>query len=153
MTRVAVGVEVDAPPATVWSVLTAFDAYPDWNPLVRRVRGRVEEGRRLRVVITQRGVPPAVIAPRVTRVVPERELSWRSALPVPGAFDATHRFLLEPLDGGERTRFTQEETFGGVAGAAVPRAVRDRLRAGFADMSDALKRRAESAIPVCDSDR
>ncbi|WP_435064885.1 SRPBCC family protein [Halobaculum sp. EA56] len=144
MTSVRAGVEVDAPPAAVWRALTAFDAYPRWNPLIRRVEGRPEEGRRLRVVITQSGVPPALVAPEVTRVVPERELAWRSAAPIPGSFDATHRFLLEPLDGGARTRFTQTETFGGVAGTFVPRSLRARLRDGFASMNEALRERVEA---------
>ncbi|MFC7137058.1 hypothetical protein ACFQRB_12505 [Halobaculum litoreum] len=87
----------------------------------------------------------------MTRVEPARELAWRSAAPVPGSFDATHRFLLEPLDDGTRTRFTQVETFGGVAGALVPGPLRDRLRAGFETMNEALRERAESTIPVADA--
>ena len=150
MTRVEASVAMDVDPGTVWRVLLAFDEYPDWNPLIRRIEGRPDPGRRLRVVLTQRGLPPTVIAPTVTRVVPGRELSWRSAAPVPGSFDATHRFLVASLDGGDRTRFTQTETFGGVAGALVPRPLCARIRAGFESMNEALRERAESTIPVAD---
>ncbi|PSQ08165.1 SRPBCC domain-containing protein [Halobacteriales archaeon QS_6_71_20] len=144
MPSVQASVEIAAPPSAVWAVLVGFETYREWNPLIRRVDGRPEPGHRLRVVIAQRGLPPTLIAPEVTRVVPERELSWRSAAPIPGAFDASHSFLLEPVDGGSRTRFTQTETFGGVAGALVSVALCGRVREGFVSMNGALRDRVEA---------
>lgn len=140
---VEASVVVDAPPAAVWATLTAFDAYAEWNPLIRRVSRRPAEGRTIRVLLTQDGIPPTVIRPTVTRMVPERELSWRSAAPIPGTFEATHQFLLTPVADGEQTRFTQTETFGGVVGSLVPRGLRSRLRAGFTAMNEALAARVE----------
>ncbi|WP_277552669.1 SRPBCC domain-containing protein [Halobaculum limi] len=140
---VEASVVVDASPAAVWQTLTAFDAYPEWNPLIRRVSGRPTEGHKLGVLLTQNGIPPTLIRPTVTRLVPERELSWRSAAPIPGSFEATHRFLLEPLTDGEQTRFTQTETFGGVAAGLVPRGLRTRIREGFVAMNEALAARVE----------
>ena len=144
MPSVQASVEIAAPPSAVWAVLVGFETYREWNPLIRRVDGRPEPGRRLRVVLTQTGLPPTLIAPEVTRVVAERELSWRSEAPIPGAFDASHSFLLEPVEGGSRTRFTQTETFGGVAGALVPCSLRDRIREGFRSMNAALRERVET---------
>ena len=43
-------IHITASPERVWSVLMDFDRYPDWNPFIRRARGRVEVGEKLEVV-------------------------------------------------------------------------------------------------------
>jgi uncharacterized protein YndB with AHSA1/START domain len=35
---------VNAPAARVWAVLTAVDRYPEWNPHIPRVSGRLQPG-------------------------------------------------------------------------------------------------------------
>jgi len=42
-------IEIRAPIDVVWHVLTDFDAYPDWNPHIRRVQGELAEGRRVMI--------------------------------------------------------------------------------------------------------
>jgi hypothetical protein len=141
-------VEIDAPPETVWRELLDFGSYRDWNPLLRRVRGRPEEGARLRALLSQPGLPPVVIAPEVIAREETRELRWRSDSPIPGVLTAEHTFLLTPLDDGTRTRFTQQESFEGVLAAAMPAGLISQVERGFGEMNDALKRRVESSVPV-----
>ncbi|MFC5366776.1 SRPBCC domain-containing protein [Salinirubrum litoreum] len=143
-------VEIDAPPAVVWRELLDFGSYRDWNPLLRRVRGRPEEGARLRALLSQPGLPPVVILPEVITFDAERELRWRSDSPIPGVLSAEHTFLLTPLDGGDRTRFTQTESFEGVLAAAMPAGLVSQVEQGFGEMNDALKRRVESSVPVAE---
>ena len=38
-------IEIRAPIETVWRVLTDFDSYPEWNPHIRRVRGKPARAR------------------------------------------------------------------------------------------------------------
>lgn len=141
-------VEIDAPPAVVWRELLDFGSYGDWNPLLRRVRGRPTEGARLRALLSQPGLPPVVIAPEVIERDEERELRWRSDSPIPGVLSAEHTFLLTPLDDGTRTRFSQQESFEGVLASAMPDRLLSQVEQGFGEMNDALKRRAESSVPV-----
>jgi len=67
---------------------------------------------------------------------------WRGHFLVPGLFDGTHEFALEPLDSG--TRVTQRERFTGILvplmRSILARTERDNTRA-----DRALKARAESA--------
>jgi len=40
-------IEIDAPADKVWGILTDFDSYSDWNPFIRKIKGKVEEGKKI----------------------------------------------------------------------------------------------------------
>ncbi len=37
-------VEIDAPVERVWEIMTDFEAFPDWNPFIKKMRGDLEVG-------------------------------------------------------------------------------------------------------------
>ena len=39
MKIISAGIEIGAPPMTVWAVLTDLGRYPEWNPLFREASG------------------------------------------------------------------------------------------------------------------
>jgi uncharacterized protein YndB with AHSA1/START domain len=51
MRELTAEIEIAASPDRVWEVLTDLDAYPAWNPFIRRASGELREGARLEVVI------------------------------------------------------------------------------------------------------
>src|SRR5438105_3196757 len=61
-------IEIRAPLDVVWRVLTDFDAYPAWNPHVRRVVGRPKAGGRLGIHTRPPGGRTVVMRPVI--------LSW-----------------------------------------------------------------------------
>jgi hypothetical protein len=135
-------IEIRAPIELVWQVLTDFAAYPEWNPIVRRLRGKPRVGGR----VTIRSQPPAARAlvhrPRILVWQPPHEMRWRATVLGERLFSGEHGFRLEPL-GPDRTRFVQDETFRGLL---VPLYARLRLpatRQGFVAMNQALRDRAE----------
>jgi hypothetical protein len=135
-------IDIDAPPERVWAVLTDFASYPEWNPFIRDISGRVETGAELDVRI----VPPRGrgmrFRPTVTAAEPGRELAWLGHLLVPRIFDGEHHFEIEDLGGG-RTRFVQRELFRGALAGVMGSAL-DRTLQGFREMNQALKERAET---------
>jgi len=136
MTEVSVSVEIPAPPAVVWAVLTDTEAYPRWNTLLA-VRGELAVGNTVSATLSVPGLPTVRFAPEITAVEPERALRWQSSL---FGLRADHAFLLEPTEDG--TRFVQREQFSGpVAGPVVDRLER-RIRRGFEQMNVGLRRRA-----------
>lgn len=142
MRELTTSIDIDAPPETVWTVLTDFTQYPAWNPFVRVV-GRPNEGARLVVDLTPPGERGFRFRPTVTRVDRPRELRWLGHLLVPGLYDGEHRFVLDATaDGG--TRLTHAESFGGVLAGVVNRFVGAATEQGFHEMNAALKARAES---------
>lgn len=44
-------IQIDATPATVWSILTDTNAYPSWNPFMTELAGDLTVGAKLEVRI------------------------------------------------------------------------------------------------------
>ncbi len=138
-------IEIDAPPESVWAVLSDFAAYSEWNPFIRRIGGELREGARLEVRIEPPGARATTFKPTVRAVETNRELRWLGRLLLPGVVDGEHSLRIEPLDGG-RSRFVQSERFTGLlvglAGGTLA-----KTEAGFEQMNTALKARVENASP------
>ena len=142
MRRIETGIDIAASPEAVWRVLVDFAAYPEWNPLIRRIEGEVRVGAKLRVTVQPPGRNPMTFRPTVRAVDPARELRWLGRVLVPGLFDGEHGFVIEPDGAGCRLR--HEETFRGVLVPAFGPMLADTAR-GFAALNAALKRRVERA--------
>jgi hypothetical protein len=134
-------IEIDAPPEQVWAVVTAFAAYPEWNPFIRRISGELREGARLEVQIQRPGARATTFKPPVRAVETNRELRWLGRLLVPGVFDGEHSLLIDPRDGG-RSRFVQSERFNGFL-VGFLKGTLAKTESGFAQMNAALKARVE----------
>lgn len=136
-------IEIDAAPERVWSILTDFSAYPEWNPFIRFVEGVPQPGTRLKARIQQSGAKGMIFRPVVLVADAGRELRWIGHLLFPGLFDGEHRFLIESI-AGDRVRFQQSEQFNGILVAMFKAGLdRDTAR-GFKEMNLALKARAEA---------
>jgi hypothetical protein len=137
-------IEIDADPATVWGVLSDLEAYPEWNPFIDPIEGEMTVGARLRMRIHPPRPHDIGLKPRVTVAEPERAFGWLGTLGIPHLFDGAHRFELETIAGGTRTRFVQSEHFRGVLLPLVRRWVLPSTLKGFEAMNTALAARAEA---------
>lgn len=141
--EITTAVDVDAPPDRIWRVLTALEEWPTWHPSILEFAGHAAAGERVRFrARSPEGGGAVTLKPTVLDVDPRRLLRWRGHFLVPGLFDATHEFMLEPTDRG--TRVTQRERFTGILvplmGGVLARTERDNRRA-----DSALRARAEAA--------
>lgn len=147
--RLARTIEIDATPDHVWTVLTDFPAYQEWNPFIRQIEGNLAVGARLYVDIVPPGGRGMKFRPTVTAATPQRELAWLGSLGMRGIFDGAHSFVLQDLGGG-RTSVTQAETFRGILVPLFSRGL-ERTAAGFEEMNRALKERCETKLaPTAD---
>jgi hypothetical protein len=165
-------VDIDAPAETVWSVLTDFGAYPEWNSR-SRISGVPAVGERLVVAPGPDAEGMPTFRPRVLAAGPvpgaataadgERapgaegamgtegtgaeayELRWLGHLWVRGLFDGEHAFRVESLD-GDRSRLVQSEAFSGVLAGLLLRRYGAATVAGFEAVNKALKTRAEALV-------
>jgi hypothetical protein len=141
MRTMSAAIQIDAPPMTVWAVLTDLSSYPDWNPLFREAAGQIAVGNR----ITLRTLHPAngrmmTVRPKITVANPGSELRWTASLPP--IISGEHSFTLTAAGGG--TRLVQTETFRGLL---VPLSGKTftRSEASFESLNEAIKKRAEAA--------
>jgi hypothetical protein len=136
-------IEIEASPAEIWSVLTDFRRYSEWNPFIVAVTGELATGARLRLTTSEpESNRERSFDVRVKCCEPERELRWLGHRGMKGLLDGEHFLMLEPVDPA-RTRVVHGENTTGLflklALAGVTRATR-----GFVYMNQALKRRVES---------
>jgi hypothetical protein len=78
----SVAIDIAAPPARVWSLLTNADDFPRWNTTVTRIEGRIAEGEKIavRVPISERvfklavrGVEPMFKGERTFTLVSKKD--------------------------------------------------------------------------------
>jgi len=143
MDEIVTEIEIDASPEAVWSVLTDFETYPDWNPVLE-IDGEAAEGQRLEVTTEYENTRSMTFRPTVLVVDEPKELRWQGRLFVPGLYDGEHRFVLSGVDERERTRLTHAETFRGALVGFINRRIGDNVEAGFTQMNEALKHRVEN---------
>ncbi|HTD47490.1 MAG TPA: SRPBCC domain-containing protein [bacterium] len=131
-------VDIEAPPAQVWAVLTDFPAYPIWNPFIYPVKGAPHLGSMLEMTIHHgtRSIPYQAI---VAVVRPNRELAIR--IPSVEIVEVTFDFTIETVRAG-RTRLTAREKHTGVAGVVAGGLLRD-IESGLDAMAKAARDRAE----------
>ena len=139
--RIETNIEINAPAARIWALLTDFARMSSWNPFIKSISGNLAQGDRLSVYIAPPGKVGMRFKPTVLTVRPERELRWLGHLLIPGVFDGEHYFLLEPIGEG-RTRLTQGEKFSGLLVGFLSGTL-SGTEAGFKAMNTALKREAE----------
>ena len=140
--EVITNIVIEADRVTVWQVLTNAAAYPQWNPVVRRVRGEFRAGRPISFVIRVGGVP-FPIAAEVIRA-DGHELRWagpRGATQNAWA-SGSHFFRLEPLS-EKTTRVVHGEQFDGHLVRPLWPVLWRLLRPAYDDLNHALKRRVE----------
>jgi hypothetical protein len=139
--RIKTDIEINAPAALVWSILTDFAGMPSWNPFITSISGELTQGARLAVTVAPPGKSGMSFKPTLLSLRPERELRWLGRVLFPGIFDGEHYFLLESM-GGERTRLTHGENYSGLL-VGMLRSQLDATAQGFTAMNVALKQEAE----------
>src|SRR6266536_494773 len=135
-------VEISAPIAHVYGVLTDFGSYPEWNPFLTSLSGKLEVGQKLALEMSLPEGQTYLLKPVLTRVTENAELRWRGGFVFPALLEAEHFFLLTERQTSV-TRVVQGQNFSGLllrfAGNSLTLAAR-----GSVYLNQALKKRAES---------
>jgi hypothetical protein len=106
--RIAVDVELDAPPSIVWRVVEPVERHVDWmaDAVAIRFEGDQTRGVGTRFLCDTK-VGPITLTDHmeITRWEPEVAMGVRHT----GVVTGTGEFTLDPVDLGRRTRFTWTE--------------------------------------------
>lgn len=142
MLEISTTIEIESTPEHLWSILTDFRAYSEWNPFIRLIQGEPEKGGRLLVSVQPAGGKSMTFQPTVLIAEPNSELRWLGHLLLPGIFDGEHYFRITPI-APSRVQFNHGEKFSGVLISLAQAKLEGVTRAGFEAMNKALKVRAE----------
>jgi hypothetical protein len=97
---VMVSSAVDASKADVWAVLTDFDDYDQWNPVITSASGEPVVGSELDLELTLPGHDPEELDAEVLIANGDRKLRWQDRLVLPGVRDWEYEFVLQPVEPG-----------------------------------------------------
>lgn len=135
-------IKIKATPAKIWSALTDFKKFPEWNPMIKSFSGDLSEGKKVTVRLEQPGSNGMTFKPTITRVIANREFRWQGHLLFPGLFDGEHIFEIRDNQDGTST-FVHRENFKGILIPLFSKMLDVNTRKGFEMMNKKLKERCE----------
>ena len=147
MPELKTSIEIEATPGAVWSVLSDFDRYGDWNPFIRSLEGPTAVGDDFEVALELPNGRGMTFRPEVLANDEAREFRWLGRTRAVGVrlVDGEHYFLIEPIEGGH-ARLTQGEYFTGLFASPMMWFMGGQTREGFESMNAALKERVEANV-------
>ena len=104
----AIAIDIAAPPAKIWSLLTDAADFPRWNSTVEKIDGKIAEGQKIALVATV--APDRTFKLKVSDVQENRRMVWSDGFAP--MFRGVRTFELEPSEDGV-THFTMAEVFSG----------------------------------------
>jgi hypothetical protein len=136
-------IEIQATADRVWQHLTNLDDFHLWNPFITSAQGIVRLGEKVQIHIKPPEGKDLDFQTNIMQVEPDRKLTWRGKLIIPGLFDSVHSFTIDPIDNNS-VRFSQREKFSGLIVPLLAKDLNTKVAHGLELMNQALKVRAES---------
>jgi uncharacterized protein YndB with AHSA1/START domain len=133
--------DIDASTSRVWSVLSDFEHYRDWNPWIREAAGRMSPGSRLDLVLSTPDADPEDLSVVIEKVAPVASIAVDYDWPCSPGRRTRHEWRLEPIRTGTRLHHTHAVIEAGDGSRSEP--FDDRTALGIEMMNTALKARSE----------
>ncbi len=137
-------IEIAAPKAKVWRILTDFDHWKEWNPIVNHASGVASIGSKLS--FTMRGKDckdSAKYSPIVTKLEEPKFLRWHAVMIAGFLFTNDKVFELEETNSG--TRLIHRELFSGMLVPIFCSKLNQGVIPMLQSMNVALKKLAEKS--------
>ncbi len=138
-------VEIDAPAAIVWEILTDLPHYGEWNPFCIAAESTLAMGAPVAMTLKSY-IEPGATFPNCEYVCafePERLLSWELPYDEAWPYPARRDQLIEPL-GESACAYHSTDAFLGPHGIHVMRFAGPWVKRAFDETAHALKARAEA---------
>lgn len=138
-------VEIDAPAALIWEILTDLPRYGEWNPFCIAAESTLEMGAPVHMTLKSYIEPDATFpnCEYVCAFEPEKLLSWQLPYDDAWPYPARRDQIIEAL-GPARCAYHSTDAFLGDTGIHVMRFCGPWVKRAFDDTAQALKARAEA---------
>jgi len=107
---------INAPPEKVWTVLSDFAAYPEWNPTLQKIEGIPGLGEKISLHYKQPNGEMGVDHAVITVFEPDKELRTSAFVGAKFLLHMELEFTLEESGESGQTRLTAAEHFSGLFG-------------------------------------
>lgn len=148
MKEIRTEITLETPVERIWELLADCKLYPQWNPLFQRATGRMNAGEQLELVVNLPEIGPFVVRPKMLAVEPQSRFCWQHTLLFAGLFTWKYCTELEIL-APHRLKFIQRSEFGGILGPLFNLGMGASVRAGLAQMNEAIRRWGEKGNIQC----
>jgi len=113
MRELSATIKIDAPIEKVWQVLTDFNHWADWNPMVNHASGTAALGKKLQITMRAPDAKDgAKYQPEVIDFDPPKVLRWQAKMMAGIMFKNDRVFELKESNGG--TELINREEFSGL---------------------------------------
>lgn len=132
-------ITINASPDTIWNILTNASGYPDWDPAMDHIEGKLALGETVKFFtkLSDQAFPV-----KVTAFEPGRKMVLTGGMPF-GLFKSERTHTLTPAKDGQ-TNFHTKEIFSGLLLPIFGKNLPD-LTENFEGFTAALKKRAEKS--------
>lgn len=144
MREIRTEIEIAAPPTKVWSILTDFEDWKNWNPIINQASGAASLGSQLSMTMRgEDGKDGPKYMPIVTNFEEPKFFRWRAKMMA--EFLLTNDKVFELEKTGSGTRLIHKELFSGMMVPIMWSKFDKGVPPILKSMNDALKRRAEKS--------
>lgn len=139
MKKYSASTNINASPEVIWKILTDTSGYPNWDPAMDHIEGKLAQGETVKFFtkLSSQAFPV-----KVTLFEPNRKMVLTGGMPL-GLFKSERTHTLTPGREGQ-TSFKTEETFSGLLLPIFGRNLPD-LTENFRAFAAGLKQQAERA--------
>lgn len=133
---------VQTPASAIWPMIEDIQGWPAWNPIYRKVEGKIAFDSQLTLELVLPGDQPRVIKPVVVDWTPNEQVIWKLSM-FGGLLRSTRYIEIETLDNGNCI-FSNGEIFEGPLMGLISKPQRKMIKAGFTQFGEAVRDRAEA---------
>lgn len=142
MQEVKTEIEIAAPAATVWNILTDINRWSEWNPIVNRASGDAILGATLDISMCGKdGKDGPNYTPRIISLEEAKSFHWQAKIVAGFIFTNDKIIELEDIESG--TRLVHKELFEGILAPLFCRNIEEGVMPMLNTMNEALKNLAE----------
>lgn len=128
-------ITINSPLETVWETLLDTKNYPNWNPLVGKVKGNLAQGQTIQTYI----IPlKNTYSAKIITFLPYKEFSWKGVQGASFLMAGKHYYKVEKID-NQTTQLLHGEYFTGLFSFFIPKKLLQKMENAFLEHNQALK--------------
>ena len=144
MREIRTEIEINVPPTKVWSILTDFDTWKEWSPIINQASGVASLGSELNITMRgDDGKDGPKYMPIITNFEEPKFFRWRAKMMAEFLFTNDKVFELEETGSG--TRLIHKELFSGMLMPLFWSHLNQGVPSMLQSMNEALKVKAEKS--------